>query len=128
MIRQGHRRVLCDHRVSVLAVALMLLGMLGAAVLVSAGSAHHRLSAPVASATENLLVPAAGGDVVHPVSGHRHEHGNDWTPTLGKRLRPAATVAFVGVLPALPAARTAVESSRPRDRGDRLTALTVLRV
>jgi hypothetical protein len=74
------------------AVALMLL-ILAASLLVSAGSDHHRpgMALTVAAAVEGDLAVAL------PVSGHEHRHGNDWAAHVGKRLRPAADLTVVHV-------------------------------
>jgi hypothetical protein len=75
-----------------LAAVLMLLLLLGASLLVSAGSDHHRPEATIAAEP----IDTAG---VQP-DGHHHHHGAEWTPSLGKRLRPASTVSVVQVVPA----------------------------
>jgi hypothetical protein len=107
----------------VLVAVVMMLLTLGATALVSAGSAHHRHP----DATAALVTH---GVPVADTVGHRHEHGNDWAPTLGKRLRPATTVAFAGVVPAArlapgPGLEHVVSPARVFDP---LKTLTVLRV
>jgi hypothetical protein len=102
-----------------LVAVVMLLLALGAGTPVSAGSAHPR---PGAAAADDARM--AG-----PQSAHEHHHGNEWAPTLHKRLRP---VAVVGVVPARPTAAVVFgEESRysiPPPVGDVLARLGVLRV
>lgn len=130
MTRIGHpraRRALREHRSCVFAAAVMLLAFLGATLLVSAGSPHHEHAGPVAVATATVVNEAQASP-----ESHDHQHGNDWSPTLGKRLRPAATVSFLGIVPArVPSAETARRAeSVPLSvaTGDVLTVLGVLRV
>jgi hypothetical protein len=130
MTRTGHpraRRAVRDHRMSALAAAFMLLLALGASLLVSAGSPHHHEHGDVAVAAADT------GDPVAQPASHDHRHGNDWTPTLGHRLRPAATIALVGIVAARPTDRDPLRSHRVTDAappgfGDGLTALGILRI
>lgn len=105
---------------------VMTLLVLAAGVLVSAGSEHHRPGASPA---------AVGGDlaVAHPASEHEHRHGNDWTPSVGKRLRPAADLTVVHVAPAgsdEPGTTRSATSAFPAafSSGGDLNLLGVLRV
>lgn len=112
-----------DRRVSVVAAAVMLLFLLGASLLVSAGSEHH--AGAVVAGSAAVVVDT------QPASGHEHHHGNDWTPTLGKRLRPAATAVGSVVPVRLPSSEQEFHRVKASDRlvsGDALTALGVLRV
>lgn len=126
MIRTGRprtRHALRDRRVSGFAAAVMLLVLLGASLLVSAGSEHH--TQPTSA------VLAADAPDAQPASGHEHQHGNGWAPTLSKRLRPAATTVSYAVPARLPAPDQAfhqVKASERLSSGDALTALGVLRV
>lgn len=126
MTRTGHPRAV-PVRVSALAAVAMLLFALAASVLVSAGSPHHVQSAATAVTTVHT-----DADGASPVTGHDHEHGTEWAPTLGKRLRPAAAVAVVGALPAHldgPGAPFGTTMSPALVApGDRLISLSVLRV
>jgi hypothetical protein len=98
MTRSGHpraRSVVGDRRPGLLA-ALVLLFALGAGLLVSAGSAHH--SEAARQATVTAAVEAA---CLQPADHHhQHQSGTEWTPTLGKRLRPAADTPILCVVPA----------------------------
>ena len=130
MTRTGHpraRRALRDDRISVFAAAIMLVAFLGATLLVSAGSPHHERTGSVASASATVV----NGPEASPAS-HDHHHGNDWSPTLGKRLRPVATVSFLGIVPArVPGTEPVLlAESVPLSMatGDVLTVLGVLRV
>ncbi|RSM39720.1 hypothetical protein DMB66_58010 [Actinoplanes sp. ATCC 53533] len=126
MIRTGRprtRHAPRDRRVSVFAAAVMLLFLLGASLLVSAGSEHH--------AQASAAVSAADAVDAQPASGHEHHHGNGWAPTLSKRLRPAATTVCYAVPVRPPATDQAfhqVNASERLSSGDALTALGVLRV
>ena len=114
-------------RVRGFTAVLMIVFALAASVLVSAGSAHH--ARPAATSVTTMHGEAAG--VSPATTGHDHEHGTDWAPTLGKRLRPAAAAA-VGTLPArpyepgtAPDTGTVPTGTAP---GDRLISVSVLRV
>jgi hypothetical protein len=104
----------------------MLLALLGASVLVSAGSAHHRRgAAPVAVA----------GDLAeaHAPPAHEHRYGTDWVPAPGKRLRPAAGITAVRTAPADPERvagplRAVVRLPAPAASIDDLISRGVLRV
>ena len=86
------------RRVVRIPALLMLLIMLGAAVLVSAGSAHHRQQSTVAGvlSVHNVDDRIAGpvADTEAGLPGHAHRHGSDWTPSPTQRLRPAAAAAI----------------------------------
>lgn len=127
---RGPRRA--EHRAPVPArvvAGVMMLLILAAGVLVPAGSDHHRPGSASPAAV------AFGGDlaVAHPVSGHEHRHGNNWTPSLGKRLRPAADLTVVHVATAGsagPGATVPATTAFPAafSPGGDLTLLGVLRV
>jgi len=130
MTRTGRHRawpVVCAHRTAAFAAVVMVLLILAAGLLVSAGSDHHR---PGASTTVTVSGDLAVG---HPVSGHEHRHGNDWTPNVGKRLRAAADLTVVHVAAAGSAQPGTVMSATTAfpaafsPSGD-LTLLGVLRV
>lgn len=110
-----------------LAATVMILLLLAASLLTSAGSAHHARSGEAASAA--TVHDAAG---LRLADQHEHKHGNDWTPTPGKRLRPAAAVTILGVAAARPGtagpARGATVPPATALPGLVLTALSVLRV
>jgi hypothetical protein len=72
------------------AVAMLLLAF-AAGILVSAGSAHHQ---PGTAATA-AVVEIDDVSATSPLSAHEHHHGNEWAPTLNKRLRPVATSAVL---------------------------------
>lgn len=118
-----------DRRHGLVAVVMLLLA-LGAGVLVSAGSAHHQ---PGADATASAGVTVTDdGALTSPLSAHEHRRGNDWAPTLSKRLRPAVTVALLSVLPP-PLTETGVRGNEPTSpvpppTDDVLAMLGVLRV
>jgi hypothetical protein len=107
----------------------MMLLILAACLLVSAGSEHHRPGASPTAATAVSADLAVG----HPVSGHDHRHGNDWAPHGGKRLRPAADLTVVRLATAGSAQPDTVMSATTAfpaafsPSGD-LTLLGVLRV
>src|SRR4051794_26136596 len=119
MTRTGHlraRRAVRDHRISALAAAFMLLLTLAASLLVSAGSPHHELGghAHTAHAPTTAAVAVASGDGASAQpAAHEHEHGNEWAPTLGNRLRPAATATLLGILPARAAAPVLAAGQTP---------------
>ena len=98
MIRSGRWRASRGHRVSALAAVFMLLIALAGNVLVSAGSPHHRPGA--ASAAGAGVADYMVDTTAARPSAHQHHAPNEWTPTPSKRLRPAATVTLLGVLPA----------------------------
>jgi hypothetical protein len=113
MTRTGHpraRRAVRDHRICAIAAAFMLLTALAASLLVSAGSPHHELGAH----SHSIAVAAEPGDVAAAQpAAHEHQHGNEWAPTLGKRIRPAATIGVVGILTARPAAPALMPGRAP---------------
>jgi len=137
MTRTGHRRAYSaarDHRVVAVAAAFMLLLVLAASLLVSAGSPHHRPGARAAAAAAVLdTAVVAGGHATGAQQGaHEHHHPNEWAPTLSKRVRPAATVTLLGILP--PGGVAVAQAPRrefvlaPLASGDELSAAGVLRV
>ncbi len=79
-----------------LVAVLMLLLTLAAVALVSAGAAHHEVAAE-----PSVSAPVSAFDA----SADDHDHGNEWTPTPGKRLRPMAGLTVLCAL-AAPAAST----------------------
>ena len=105
----------------------MLLLVFDATVLVSAGSPHH--ARPTAASVAAVYKCA---DAALQSPGHKHEHGNDWAPTLSKRLRPAGILVLLGTVPAsstepgaAPDTAVAATGAAP---GDRPRSLSVLRV
>ncbi len=135
MTRSGRRRA---WPVEVFAAVFMAALLLGATLLVSAGSDHHAHeqhahdqhtpdSAPVTVSTVDDATTS-----VAPAS-HEHRHGNDWTPSPGQRLRPAADDTAVRTVPIgatgngrPPVGAAASSPSAPSDDG--LTLLGVLRI
>ena len=117
-----------------LVAIVMLLLTLGASLLVSAGSEHHRQGPTIMVVQEGDTTVAHSGSepTARLLSEHEHHHGADWAPIPGKRLRPATTVALLGIVPARPAwisglrAEVAVPAIPPA--GDGLALLGVLRV
>lgn len=69
----------------------MIVLLLAAAVLFSAGAAHHAAH-PHAHAGQP--VPVAGM-VHHHELAHEHQHGNDWAPQPSQRIRVLADVVVV---------------------------------
>jgi len=136
MTRTGQRRAYSaarDHRVVALAAAFMLLLTLAASLLVSAGSPHHQPGARAAAAGAFAATVVAGVDATGAQpAAHEHHYPNEWTPTLSKRVRPAATVALLGILP--PGEVAVARAPRrelvlaPTASGDELSATGVLRV
>jgi hypothetical protein len=106
----------------------MLLVLLGAGVLASAGSAHHRPgAAPATPAAADALAGA------HSPPAHEHRYGTDWVPAPGKRLRPAAGITVVRAVPVGPARasgplRAAFRLPAPAAPIDDLISRGVLRV
>ncbi|WP_433375800.1 hypothetical protein ACQPZX_06640 [Actinoplanes sp. CA-142083] len=133
MTRTGHPRAwraVRDHRISALAAAFMLLLALGASMLVSAGSPHHERDAHTHAVASAAVDVESGGASAQPAA-HEHEHGNEWVPTLGKRVRPAATTTLLGFLPVRPAAQALAVGRTPvlpSHASNDLSALGVLRV
>jgi hypothetical protein len=132
MTRTGQHRawpVGRPHQQAAFAAVTLMLLILAASLLVSAGSDHHR---PDASPTATAAVDDDLAVAV-PVSGHEHRHGNDWAPSVGKRLRPAAGLTAVHVATAgsaQPGTTLSATTAFPaafRPSGD-LTLLGVLRV
>jgi len=138
MTRTGHRRAYSaarDHRVVAVAAAFMLLLVLAASLLVSAGSPHHQPGARAAAAAAGAFDAevASGGHPTGAQQGaHEHHYPNEWAPTLSKRVRPAATVTLLGILP--PGGVAVAKAPRrelvlaPVTSGDELSAAGVLRV
>jgi hypothetical protein len=91
------------RRVIRIPALLMLLVTLGAAALVSAGSAHHaiRRQRPLVSARWASTTSTTGLQhrlrIPKPVCRARHRHGTDWTPSPTQRLQPAAAAAIVTI-------------------------------
>jgi hypothetical protein len=81
---------------------VMLLLLLAAGLLYSAQSAPH----PALAAS---AVPAFAGDhEIHSPVVHDHQHGNEWSPPVGKRLRPQPPSALAAVhIPVFPLVVTA---------------------
>ncbi|MEV6303488.1 hypothetical protein AB0M02_29050 [Actinoplanes sp. NPDC051861] len=75
-------------------VLLMLLAVLAAGVLYSAGSVHH-----AHGHVHHVCTPH---DVVKEPA-HEHRHGNEWVPNLGHRARPMVQSALVTIVPVVPA-------------------------
>ena len=145
MTRSGRRRA---WPVEVFAAVFMAALLLGATLLVSAGSDHHAReqhtheqhtheqhaheqhthdSAPAAAITVDGPTASAAP------AGHEHRHGNDWTPSPGQRLRPATDDTAVRTIPigATGSGRPPVGvagSSPPAPPDDGLTLLGVLRI
>jgi hypothetical protein len=80
------------------AAVFMLLLLLAAGLLYSAQSAPH----PAPSASAYSAQPEAHSPVVHD-----HQHGNEWSPLLGKRLRPVSASGVAVVHAPLPPVVTA---------------------
>ncbi|WP_157410761.1 hypothetical protein [Actinoplanes rectilineatus] len=125
------------RRVVRIPALLMLLILLGAAVLVSAGSAHHRPQPTVAGVlnVHNLDHRLAGpvADTEASLPGHAHHHGSDWTPSPTQRLRPAtaaaiATAALIHRVSGLDSTTTSLASFGISTAGADLKLLGVLRV
>jgi hypothetical protein len=73
---------------------VMVLVSLAGAMLFSAGSDHHRFDP---AAIGPVLPAAAGAELTLDGPGqHDHHRGNEWTPTIGSRVRviAPATTAF----------------------------------
>jgi hypothetical protein len=115
----GRRRA----QAGLLAVTMLLLAI----GLFSAGAARPGHAAVVAGA-----FTAVETAVATPLSAHEHHHGNDWAPTLSKRLRPVATVPVLGVASARPTTSGVhggePPTAAPLPTGDGLALLGVLRV
>jgi hypothetical protein len=122
-------RVRVSTAVHKLVAVAMLLLALGAGILVSAGSAHHQPATVAAAAVVETDAASAAG----PLSAHGHHHGNQWAPTLNKRLRPVATAAVPGAVAVRPAPTGvggdgSLSSTASPPTGDVLALLGVLRV
>jgi hypothetical protein len=127
MIRPGRARPMR------MAGAALVLLLLAAGLLFSAGSAHHG-HAHDAGAGERLtaadlecLPHAHTGET--PV--HQHDHGDDWTAYLSPRARPASDVTLVATVAVdatalCPNLRTSHTHAGARDA--KLSQLGVLRV
>ena len=127
------------RRVAGFAAIVMLLLELGASLLVSAGSPHHEVGGLHHEVDGTYHEPgpwstAVTGDAAVPQpNSHEHKHGNDWAPTLGKRLRPAVPATLVGTVATQlsavePAARPAEAPGLFLAPTDVLRVLGVLRV
>jgi hypothetical protein len=126
MTRTRHPRASGERRVTRLVAMVMLLLTLAAGLLVPAGSAHHHPAAPRAA----VVYDQSG---VAPISETDHRHGNEWTPTLHRQLRPTGDLAILAVLPARPgpadpAASTTTPSTPGGSEQDILLLLSVLRL
>lgn len=122
-------RVRMSTGVHTLVAVAMLLLALGAGVLFSAGSAHHQPGTAAAAA----MVEVNAASVTSPLSAHGHHHGNEWAPTLNKRLRPVATEAVPGAVAVRPVTagvrgHESLSSTASPSIDDVLALLGVLRV
>ena len=87
-------------------VVVMLLLLLAATGLYSAASAHHNTTIaahhPAGAALDCTVDHHPGATA----PGHEHRHGTEWTPSLGKRARPADPADAPGTtIPAEPESR-----------------------
>ena len=81
-----------------MAGAVLVLLLLAAGLLFSAGSAHHGHDAGAGerlTAADLACLPHAHTGET-PV--HQHEHGDDWTAYLSPRARPAGDVTLVATV------------------------------
>jgi hypothetical protein len=83
-----------------MAGAALVLLLLAAGLLFSAGSAHHGHAHDAAAGDRGTVADLARLPHAHtgetPV--HQHEHGDDWTAYLSPRARPAGDVTLVATV------------------------------
>ncbi|WP_433729262.1 hypothetical protein ACQP2Y_16985 [Actinoplanes sp. CA-051413] len=83
-----------------MAGAALVLLLLAAGLLFSAGSAHHGHAHDAAAGDRGTVADLARLPHAHtgetPV--HQHEHGDDWTACLSPRARPAGDVTLVATV------------------------------
>jgi len=112
--------------------AVMLLLVLAAAVLYSAGSTHHDSPSPTAhrmAFADTACAPHSHAGESAP--DHEHEHGNDWAPNLTTRARPAGTIVLIATAtaaPSPPCLGVSTATSTAVSRVADLSLLGVLRV
>jgi hypothetical protein len=108
-----------------LVAVVMIVVLVAAAVLFSAASAHH--AGDHVHVGHTAVAPVAAH---HDETAHEHQHGNEWTPHPGKRLRVAAGVVAVAVLPVVapPPDRDAVTAGTAVASDPDLSLLGVLRI
>ncbi|MBO3737686.1 hypothetical protein [Actinoplanes flavus] len=108
-----------------LVAVVMIVVLVAAAALFSAASAHHAGDHVYAGHTAVAPVVAH-----HDETAHEHQHGNEWTPHPVKRLRVAADVVAVAVLPVVapPLDRDVVRAGTVVASDPDLSLLGVLRI